>query len=239
MFISVKRLGCGVALAGIMLAQPVLAEGDDTVLQGGLTVDRLEMQKFLVGKTDDHYWHADGWIGGDTNKLFLKSEGAHWQGNVSGSLNQLLYGRTVSESWTLEAGAARSGTPGPNLNWMVIAAEGDLPYSIDSEWTLLWRNNLAWLKTQFETAVPLGGSWKFVPKVELNFYSGNDPANQLGSGLSNGELSLRIAYDFNKHIAGYAGYSRYQTFGNTAGQLRVGGNQTFDNLLIAGLMISL
>jgi copper resistance protein B len=237
MFIFARRLA--LVLAGTLLALPVLAEGDDPGLQGGLEVDRLEMQKFLVGNTEDHYWHADGWVGSDTNKLFLKSEGAHWQGYVSGSLNQVLYGRSVSDSWTLEAGGARSGAPGPSLNWAVIAAEGDLPYSIDSEWTLLWRSHLAWLKAQFETAVPLGGAWKFVPKLELNLYSANDPANQLGSGLSNGELALRIARDLSKHTAAYVGYSRYQTFGATSGQLRAGGGQTFDNVLIAGLMISL
>ncbi len=226
-------------LLAAMLFLPALAAADDTGLQGGLTVDRLEMQRFLVGATEDHYWHADGWIGGDTNKLLLKSEGAHWQGYVSGSLNQVLYGRAVSDAWTLEAGAARSGAPGPSLNWAAVAAEGDLPHDIDSEWTLLWRNNLAWLKAQLETELPLGGAWKFVPKLELNLYTNNDPANQFGSGLSNGELALRLAYDFDRHVAGYAGYSRYQTFGNTAAQLRAAGNQTFDNILIAGLMIRL
>lgn len=222
-----------------ILATPVQAETDENSLQGGLTVDRLEMQYSFVDHTDYHYWHADGWIGDEKNKLLLKTEGAHSKGRVTGDLTQLLYGRSVSESWTLEAGAAHTDAPGPDLNWLDIAAEGDLPLSIVSESTLFLRDNQAWLKTQFETAVPLNGSWKFVPKLELNFYSKNDPVHHTGSGFSNAELSLRLAYDFTKNVGGYVGYSRYQTFGTTARQLSTGGNSTFDNLLITGLMISL
>lgn len=225
-------------IAGIAMI-PFQAEADENSLQGGLTVDRLEMQHSDVDHVDYHYWDADGWIGGDTNKLMLKTEGAHFKGSVTGVLTQLLYGRAISESWTLEAGAAQTGAPGPDLSWMTISAEGDLPLSIDSEWTLLWKNNQTWLKTGFETALPLNGSWKFIPKLELSFYTKNDPAQQIGSGLSNAELSLRIAYDFTKKVGGYVGYSRYQTFGNTAVQQSAGGNSTYDNLLITGFMISL
>lgn len=100
------------------------------------------------------------------------------------------------------------------------------------------RDNQAWLKAQFEKAVPLNGPWKFIPKLELNFYSKNDPDHKIGSGFSNAELSLRLAYDFTKKVGGYVGYSRDQTFGSTAVQLSAGGNSTFDNLLISGLMIS-
>jgi copper resistance protein B len=242
-FISLKRLQhlgtCAALAAGGMLAGPALAEGDDAALQGGLTVDRLEVQQSTLNHADYGYWHADGWVGGETNKLFVKTEGTHSGGSVSYGLNQLLYGRAVSESWTLEAGAAHTGAPGPGQNWLALTAEGDLPFSIDSEWMLFWRNDQTWLRTQFETAVPLRGAWKFVPKMELNFYSKSDPVHQTGSGLSNGELSLRLAYDFTKHIAGYAGYSRLQTFGSAATQLSAAGNFTYDNLLIGGLMISL
>jgi copper resistance protein B len=226
--------------AASILAIPVQAEADESSLQGGLTVDRLEMQQSIVDHTDFGYWHADGWIGGEKNKLLLKTEGNYSKGQVSNSLTQVLYGRSVSESWDLEVGAAQTGAPGPTRNWLAVTAEGDLPLSIDSEWMLfLARNNQAWLRTQFETAVPLGNSWKVVPKLELNFYSKNDPVHETDSGLSNAELSLRLAYDFTKNVAGYVGYSRYQTFGSTAGQLSAGGNSTFDNLLITGLMISL
>lgn len=232
----------GMMLAGSLIFNPLAQaaeKADENSLQGGLTVDRLEIQHSSVDQSNYHYWHADGWIGDEKNKAFLKTEGAHSKGRVTGDVTQLLYGRSISESWTLEAGAAHTGAPGSDLNWMAIAAEGDLPLSIDSESTLFWRDNQAWLKTQFERAVPLGGAWKFVPKLELNFYSKNDPIHQTGSGFSNAELSLRIARDFTKYVAGYAGYSRYQTFGNTAGQQHAAGNSTFDNLLIAGFMISL
>ncbi|MGC2459149.1 MAG: copper resistance protein B [Gallionellaceae bacterium] len=223
-----------------ILAMPPQAKADESSLQGGLTVDRLEMQHSVVDGTDTHYWHADAWIGGEKNKLIFKTEGGHSRGKVSNDLTQLLYGRSVSESWQLEIGAAQTGAPGPISDWLAVTAEGDLPLSIDSEWALfLGKDNQAWLKTQFETTMPLVNQWKFVPKLELNFFSQGDPLHEIGSGFSNAELSLRIARDFTKNVAGYAGYSRYQTFGNTAGQQHAAGNSTFDNLLIAGLMISL
>ncbi len=227
------------AVLGLALAGLAFAEGDDAGLKGELTVDRLEAQYSTVNHQASHYWHADGWIGGDTNKLFLKTEGAHSQGFVSGSVDQALYGHAISESWTLEAGAAQTGAPGPILDWAAFAAEGDLPYAIDSEWTLFMRHNLAWLKVQLEKISPLSGSWKFVSKAEVNFYSNNAPANQIGSGLSNAELSLRVARDFSKQVAGYVGYSRYQNFGNTASQLSASGSRIYDNVVTAGLMISL
>ncbi len=222
-----------------ILAMSIQSKADEDSLQRGLTIDRLEIQDSRVDHSVYHYWHADGWIGDEKNKAFLKTEGAHSKGRVTGDVTQLLYGWSISQSWTLEAGAAHTGAPGSDLRWMAIAAEGDLPFSTDSESTLFWRDNQFWLKTQFERAVPIGGAWKFVPKLELNFYSKNDPAHQTGSGFSNAELSLRLAYDFKKSLAGYVGYSRYQTFGNTAEQQSAVGNPTFDNLLITGLMVSL
>ncbi len=227
-----------VAAGTLMIA--VQAVADDGSLQGGLTIDRLEMQRSLVDQSDFHYWHADSWIGDDKNKIYLKTEGTHSKGLVSGDLTQLLYGRAVSESWVLEIGAAHTDAPGPSEDWLAVTAEGDLPLSIDSEWMLFFgKNNQTWLRTQFETAVPLHGSWKFVPKLELNFYSKNDLSHQIGSGFADAELSLRLVYDFTKNVGWYAGYSRYQTFGNTADQLSDGGNSTFDNLLISGLMVTL
>lgn len=225
--------------SAITPATPAHAGADKGSLQGGLNVDRLEMQKPAADHAGYGYWHADGWMGNENNRLFLKTEGSYSKGQVSDSLAQLLYGRAVSESWYLEIGAAQTGAPGPTRNWLALTAEGDLPLSIDSEWMLfLGQNRQAWLRGQLETAVPLVNRWKFVPKLELNFYSQKDSVHQTGSGLSNAELSLRFAYDFTRNVAGYAGYSRYQAFGNTARQLSTGGNPTSDNLLIAGLMIS-
>lgn len=244
MYIFLKRLktvASLVLLAGVsILASPVLAEPDDGGLKGGLTVDRLEAQQSTVDQTDYHYWHADAWVGDEKNRLFLKTEGAHSKGLVSDGLHQLLYGRAVSESWFLEAGLAVTGSPGPTRNWFALTAEGDLPFDIDSEWMLfLGKDNQAWLRTQFETAVALSEPWKFVPKLEVNFYARDNPFNEVGSGFSSAELSLRLVYDFSKNLGGYVGYSRYQAFGNTADELRVEDNSTFDNLVITGLMISL
>ena len=92
-------------VAAGMLALPLVAAADASGLQGGLTVDRLEVQQSFLDQTDYHYWHADGWIGDEKNRLFLKTEGAHAKGLVSDGLHQLLYGRAVSESWYLEGGA--------------------------------------------------------------------------------------------------------------------------------------
>lgn len=229
-----------VLIAAGMLAMPALADTGAGGWQGGLTVDRLELQKSALDNTLSQYWHADGWIGDDKNRVLLKTEGAHAHGLVSSDLTQVLYGRSVTESWFLELGAAHTGAPGPAQNWLALTAEGELPLSIDSEWMLFFgKNNLAWLRTQFETAVPVSGAWEFVPKLELNFYTKNDPANEIGSGFSNSELSLRLAYHLDRNVRGYVGYSRFQTYGNTATRTRIGGNSTFDNLLMTGIMVTL
>ena len=47
--------------------------------------------------------------------------------------------------------------------------------------------------------------------------SQNDPAIQLGSGLSRFEVGLRLRYEITKEFAPYVGVSFEQFTGNTAG----------------------
>src|SRR6185295_6336440 len=57
------------------------------------------------------------------------------------------------------------------------------------------------------------------PELELNAYTQNDPANRIGSGLSDIEVGLRLRYEPQREVATYLGLVWTHHFGTTASLL--------------------
>ncbi len=73
------------------------------------------------------------------------------------------------------------------------------------------------------------------PEGEANVYGKSDPARQLGSGLSDLEIGLRLRYEVRRQCAPYVGVVWSRNFGATADFVRAAGGSASDVQFVAGV----
>lgn len=73
------------------------------------------------------------------------------------------------------------------------------------------------------------------PRAELNFAAQDIPETATGSGLSDGELGLRLRYEVRREFAPYVGVTWARRFGRTADYARTQGREVSDTSFVIGL----
>jgi len=82
----------------------------DTALNSLFIFEKLEWQDADNGSALN--WDAQGWIGGDIDRLWLRSEGERTNGKTKKAEVQALWGHSISPWWDLVAGARQDFKPG-------------------------------------------------------------------------------------------------------------------------------
>lgn len=149
-----------------------------------------------------------------------------------------LWDRIVSRWWNLQAGVRHDFGEGPSRDWVAVGVQGLAPYFFDVEAT-------AYLGDSGRTAARFSAEYDLLftqrlvlqPQFEVNLYGKDDPANRIGSGLSNLELALRLRYEFRREFAPYVGLVWTRRFGNTADFARAAGEDASDVQFLAGLRV--
>lgn len=207
---------------------------------GGMTfsqlmIDRLE---YRAQKGADGYaWEGEGWIGGDINRLAIKSEG---EGQVSGPLEsaelQALYSRALDPWWNLVAGVRQDFRPQPQRTYATIGIEGLAPYWFELE-------AQAFLSDKGDAHVRVEGSYDqritqrlvLQPAAEVNIAAQDVPELGIGSGLSTVELGLRLRYELAREFAPYVGVHWERSVGDTARYARAAGEGASATSLVMGI----
>ena len=199
-----------------------------------LVVDQFEMR---TGSGDDPLaWEAEGWLGKDLHKLWLKTDGEYINGSVEEMDLQALYSRAISPFWDLQLGWRRDIRPSPDRDWLAFGFKGLAPYYFDVDAAVF-------LGDEGRTAARLQLEYEFmftqrlilVPELELNFYGKDDPAVGIGSGLSDIEAGLRLRYEIRREFAPYIGVSWTNLYGRTADYAREEGEDAEDFRFVAGI----
>jgi copper resistance protein B len=73
------------------------------------------------------------------------------------------------------------------------------------------------------------------PRAELNVYGKDDRNNDIGSGLSDISLGLRLRYEFSRQFAPYIGVEWTDSYGDTADYRRAAGADVSDTQFVAGV----
>lgn len=198
-----------------------------------LNLDQLEWRN---AKNNEFAWDAEAWIGYDTNKLWLKTEGEKTADKTEYSEIQLLYSHSISAFWNLQTGLRVNIEPESTQNWLAIGFQGLAPYfiSVDSALFLGEGSDMAY-RLKLEQEWPLTQKLALLPKIELNFYGQNDLKHGQGSGLSETEIGLRLQYQIKRNIAPYIGVHAFKQHGNTADYTRRENEDTDDAQLVIGL----
>jgi len=214
-----------------------MMEMDDTRSFGTVIFDQLEWRNTQVGSAAA--WDAEGWYGGDYNKLWLKTEGQYFDGarQLEASAD-LLWDRIIARWWNLQAGLRQDFGDGPGRTWGALGVEGLAPYGFDMQATLyVGEEGRSALRVKAEYDLYLTQRLIVQPEIEANAYSRADPERSIGTGLSNADLGLRLRYEFRREFAPYVGVDWSRAFGSTAALIRDHGRDANDLQFVAGLKV--
>jgi copper resistance protein B len=199
-----------------------------------LLVDRLEAAHSRDG--DFGAYDAEAWYGRDFDRATLKAEGTVSGGKLADSRTELLWSHAVAPFWDLQAGMRHDGGEGPDREWLAAGIQGLAPYWFDLEAT-------AYLGTEGRTALRIAGRYELLltqrlvlePRAETNFFGKSDPAREIGSGLSDATVGLRLRYELRRELAPYVGIEREFKTGATEDFARLAGAPTAETRYVAGL----
>jgi len=183
-----------------------------------------------------HGWDLDGWIGGDFNRLWLKSEKKDSKNYESKSEVQALYGLNFSDFWDAQIGIRhdfKTDFSDHSLDYFTIGLEGLAPYFFETDAHLFVSqdgNTSARLKQEFDFFL----TQKLItqPYLEADFFAQNVVKLEVRRGLSELEIGTITRYEITKKFAPYVAL-RYNT--------KIGGTKEYaqkigeklDNFIIA------
>jgi copper resistance protein B len=184
---------------------------------------------------DGYRWDGEAWFGGDINRLVVKTEG-EGADNVERAEVQVLYSRAWDHVTDMQIGIRHDAEPNPSRTYLAFGFETLLPYWFEAE-------GAVFLGERGQMLGRLDGSYDFQltqrlvlqPRAEVNFAGKDDPAIDLGAGLSDAELGLRLRYEIQREFAPYIGVSWERKFGNTADFARAAGERAESTSVVVGL----
>ena len=182
-------------------------------------------------------WDGQGWIGGDYDKLWIKSEGfVRSDGRIEDGDHELLYNRAISTYFDLQAGLRSDIDSLSPRSWAAFGVQGLAPLFFELEATA-YVSDAGHLAGRFRASYDLPLTQRLIlrPESELDLYSKADPKRQIGSGLSDIDTGLRLRYEVTRKFAPYVGITYAGRFGETAGFARRASESTGDVRLTVGI----
>ena len=207
--------------------------GDDPVL-AKVMIDQLE--KRSTDGPDPWVLEADAWIGKDLHKAWFKVDAEQVDGKLEELEIQALYSRAIDPYWDFQVGWRHNDKPKPDRDWLALGFKGLAPYwfEVDAA-AFIGESGQVNLRLGAEYEWMLTQQWVLSPAAEANFYTKDDDATEIGSGLSDTQLGLRLRYEVKREFAPYIGVNWTRKYGGTADHARSAGEDTNDVQLVAGI----
>lgn len=151
-------------------------------------------------------WDTKGWVGGDRNRFWFRTEGDRAGGVWEQAQHNLLYGRAISPWWDLIAGVRVDTLPGTPRTALAVGVQGLAPYRTEVELSA-YVEPKGRMHVRFESEYELliTNRLAFQPLVEFEMYGSSDPERHIGRGLTTGEFGVRLRYEIRREFAPYAG----------------------------------
>ncbi len=206
----------------------------DNRLVSMLIVDHLET--WSKNSQRGLRWDLQGWIGGDIDRVWLRSEGERRGSRTEAADIELLYGHSVSPWWDVLAGVRHDFTAGPAQDRLAIGAQGLAPYKFDVEATAyLGNDGRSSVRIQGEYELLLTNRLILQPKLEVQLSDRRDLRRHIGAGLSTAEIGLRLRYEISRRFAPYVGIVDERSFSGTAVLRSNSGEPTHETRIVGGL----
>lgn len=200
-------------------------------------IDRAEVH--VRNGRDGYRWAGEAWFGGDIHRLKLKTEG---EGEFGGGLEQAevqaLYSRALDPWWNLLVGVRHDIRPDPSRTYATLGIEGLAPYWFHAE-GMAFVSNKGDVHVRGEASIDQRITQRLIlqPSAEVNFALQDVDALQIGSGLADFELAMRLRYEIRPEFAPYVGVEWHRKTGETARLARLAGEDVSGVSAVAGLRI--
>lgn len=180
-------------------------------------------------------WDIDGWVGGDYERVWLRSEGEATDGKLETAEAQLYYGWNVAPFWDALVGLRQDFEP-KSKTYLAASVVGLAPYFFETEASLFVSTEgdvSARLKQNFDLLI----TQKLVaePHVEANLFAQDVPELGVGAGISDVEAGLQLRYEIVRKFAPYVDVVWSRKLGETASLARAAGDDPADMTVRLGL----
>ncbi|MBX3490390.1 copper resistance protein B [Parvibaculum sp.] len=161
-------------------------------------------------------WHVDGWIGGDSERVWIRSEGKIEDGRAEEAELQLLYGWNVHPFWDVLLGVRQDFEP-RGETYLAAGVTGLAPYFFETDATafLSTEGDLS-LRLEQSLDIPVTQKLIAEPHVELNAFAQDVPERGIGAGFSGVAAGLQLRYEITRRFAPYADLVWERALGETA-----------------------
>lgn len=195
--------------------------------------DRLEYRE----DSKNTLYDLQAWYGTTYDRLVIKAEGDIADGSLEESATDLLWGHALNAYFDTQFGVRFDQyDEGKDRQWLALGLQGLAPYWFELDVTAYAGDDgRTALSAEAEYELLLTQRLILQPRAEITLYGKNDPENDLGAGLSDLTLGLRLRYEFSRQLAPYIGVEWVRTYGNTADYLRAAGEDRSNTQIVAGL----
>ncbi|HEX7075307.1 MAG TPA: copper resistance protein B [Hyphomicrobiaceae bacterium] len=200
-----------------------------------LLADQLEARR-RDGRSG-YLWDAQGWYGGDINKLWIKTEGEDASGEESEEAEiQALWSRAVTPWFDFQAGVRYDLESAPERRHLVVGMQGLVPYFFEIDGAAFFSDEgdiTAQLEAEYDQFI----TQRLIlqPRIELDLAAQDIPELGIGSGLSSAEFGLRLRYEFARELAPYVGIEYERAVGGTADFVRAEGEEVGEWSVLLGV----
>ncbi len=218
------RVAIAAVCIGVLASGPSARAGGADSISYSVQIDQIE------GRWGDDenrlHWDLEGWVGGDTNRFWYRSEGDERTSGPSGGEIELqaLYSRHVAPFWDLQIGLDRSETFGSGTDHQrtraVIGFDGLAPY---------------WFEVEPQLFIGDGGDVS--ARFAINAATHDDTDFGIKSGVNSVELGLRLRYEVQREFAPYVGVSWIRKLGKTEDLARDEGEEYRDLAFVLGVRL--
>jgi copper resistance protein B len=208
----------------------------DTAVHSYVLFDQLELA--MGDGVTAANWDNHGWIGGDVNRFWFRTEGDVEDGDFEEAQAHALFGRAIHRWWDVVVGVRQDFRPGPARTWAAVGIQGLAPYWFDVEATAyLGESGRTHFRVETEYDLLLTNRLVLQPLVELEIYGKSDPARHIGAGLSSADIGLRLRYEIRREFAPYVGVTWKRRFFGTADFAEAAGEDTSTVRLATGVRV--
>lgn len=200
-------------------------------------IDRAETR--VRDGRDGFLFDAQGWYGGDIDKLWLKTEiEGDWGEKLEHAEVQALWSHAIGPWFDLQAGGRFNPQPGPNRTHLVLGVQGLAPYWWEVEGAV-FLSNKGELTARAEAEYDLRITQKLIlqPRAEVELSAQDIEELGIGAGLSEGSLGLRLRYQISPLLSPYIGLEYERAFGDTGDFRRAEGEKRGGFNLLAGVRL--
>ena len=221
------------ALLMLLIGGPMLAAASARAADDGTVHPTHDAPLFHKVTTELDYsskdeglftWDVEGWIGGDVERVWLRTEGEGADREVESAEAQLYYGWNVAEFWDALIGLRHDFEP-ESETYAAASVVGLMPHFFETE-ASLFVSLEGDVSLRIEQSFDLLITQQLIaePHLEANLFAQDVPEQNVGAGLSDLELGLQLRYEIVRKFAPYVDFVWERKLGETANLTRAAGD---------------